>query len=145
MLELLQNLGQFFIYLPCLINYFELEFNFRSLLEVQKYSILFNIPIYYSVTPILSMLMDFLWLAYRKYEYKYTLIKWTWYIVIRILVMFLVQYSTNYIVLFSVDYQTKYGDLANALFGILAIIDFIQFVYYARKFYLHLKSREKEI
>ena len=34
-------------------------------------------PIYYLTVPVLSMLMDFLWLAYRKYEYKYTMIRWT--------------------------------------------------------------------
>ena len=62
---------------------------------------------------------------------------------IRFLVMFLVQYSSSFII--SVDYQTIYDYLTSILFGILPIIDFIQYVYYARKFYLHLKSREKEI
>ena len=90
-------------------------------------------------------MMDFLWLAYRKYEYKYTIIRWTWYIVIRALVAFLFQYSTNNSILFSVDYQTIYSDLTNIIYGVLPTIDFIQFVYYAKKFYLHLKSREKEI
>ena len=88
--------------------------------------------------------MDFLWLAYRKYEYKNTIIRWTWYIVIRASVAFLLQYSTIFIFI-PLGYQTIYGDVVNIILGILPIIDLIQFVYYARKFYLHLKSREKEI
>ena len=44
-----------------------------------------------------------------------------------------------------VYYQTIYIDLNSIVCGILPIIDFIQCVYYARKFYLHLKSREKDL
>ena len=55
------------------------------------------------------MLMDFLWLAYRKYEYKYSMIRWTSYIVIRALVDFLVKFSSNYTFI-SIDYQTIYND-----------------------------------
>ena len=62
----------------------------------------------------------------------------------RTLVVFLLQYS-NSINFTSVDYQTIYLDLVITIYGILTIIDFIQFVHYSRKFYLHLKSREKEI
>ena len=145
-IEFLQNLGHFFFFFPYLIIFYVPEpgFNVRSLWEVQKNSILFTLPISYSYFPVLSMMMDFLWIAYRKYEYKYTIIRWTWYIVIRTLVIFLLQYSSSYI-LISIEYQTLYGNLTEILYGILPIIDFIQFVYYARKFYLHLKSREKEI
>ena len=85
------------------------------------------------------MMMDFLWLAYRKYEYKYTIIRWTWYIVIRALVLLHIQKSIP----FSLDYGTIYRYLFNVIY--VSIIDFIQFVRYARKLYLHLKSREKEI
>ena len=146
-MEFVQYLGQFFVFFPNLILYFvkEPEFNFPFLSEVQNYSFLFSMLIYYSFVPVLSMMMDFLWLAYRKYEYKYTIIRWTWYIVIRILVALLGEYSTSPIILLSVDYQTIFYDLTHNLYGILSIIDFIQYVYYARKFYLHLKSREKEI
>ena len=61
---------------------------------------------------------------------------------IRTLVAFLVQYNS---IATSLDYQTIYGNISCLLYGTLPISDFIQFVYYARKFYLHLKSREKEI
>ena len=140
-MEFILHLGQIFIYSSCVIIFFIKDHNFRFFLEIQNYYFLFTMPIYYSLVPVLSMLMDFLWLAYRKYEYKYTIIRWRWYIVIRALVNFLLQYSTN--VIFILVDQIIYCDLVNILYDILPIIDFIQFVYYARKFYLHLKSREK--
>ena len=108
------------------------------------YLSLFTISIYYSLVPVLSTLMDFLWLVYRKYEYKYSMIRWTWHIVIRALVLFLILFSINFISI-PVGYEDILYDLVNTFLGIFSIFDFIQFVYYARKFYLHLKSREKEI
>ena len=33
----------------------------------------------------------------------------------------------------------------NLLYGSITIFDYLQYLYYSRKFYLHLKSREKEI
>ena len=140
-IEFIQNLSQFIDYFPIVTNYFEKDFYFSPLMEIEKYSRLVYVSIIYSFIHVLSMLMDFLWLAYRKYEYKYTMIRWTWYIVIRILVIFLVQYPIP----ISLDYQIIYSFLIYALHGIFSITDFIQYVYYARKFYSHLKSREKEI
>ena len=143
-MELIQYFGQILMYSPYVIEYFVKEFNIHFLTELQNYSSLFTIPIYYTLVPVLSMMMDFLWLAYRKYEYKYAMIRWTWFIVIRILVVFLLEYSVVFNSI-SADYQTIYSNFVNVIFSIVPIIDFIQFVYYARKFYFHLKSREKEI
>ena len=140
-MEFTLNLCQFIYNLPYVTNYFVKDFNFGSFMEIGKYSMHVFGSIYYSFVPVLSMMMDFLWLAYRKYEYKYTMIRWTWYIVIRILVAFLFQYPIP----FSLDYQIIYSCPIYALYAIFPVIDFIQYVYYARKFYLHLKSREKEI
>ena len=147
MIEFLQNLGQIILYFPYWITYFVKapESKVRSLREFQNESALFTFSISYSFVPVLSMMMDFLWLAYRKYEYKFTIIRWTWYIVIRALVVFLEQYSFNYMFLISFGYRNISNDLSLLVYGILPIIDFMQFIYYARKFYLHLKSREKEI
>ena len=140
-IEFIQNLCQFIDYFPYVINYFVKDFNFSSFKEVEKYSKLVYIPIVYSFIPVLTMIMDFLWLAYRKYEYKYTIIRWTWYIVIRTVVLFLFQYPVH----FSLDYQITYIFLICAIYAIFPFIDLIQYVHYARKFYLHLKSSEKEI
>ena len=142
LIEIVQNVFQFIAYFPSWMIYFLEECPLY--LELQYYSFLLYLPIRYSLVPVLSMMMNFLWLAYRKYEYKNTIIRWTWYIVIRALVLFLIEYSelTNLIPL---DYLTLYYWFTNIFYIILSIIDFIQFVYYSRRFYLHLKSREKEI
>ena len=141
-IEIVQNVFQFIIFFPAQI----IDFLFECPLywELLYYSILLYMPIKYLLVPVLSMMMAFLWLAYRKYEYKYTIIRWTWYISIRALVLFVIQYSklTNLIPL---EYQLSYECFTDIIWGIFPIIDFIQFVYYARRFYLHLKSREKEI
>ena len=86
-MEIIQSLGQIFIFFLSLITYFVKDTG-SNVAELQSYS-------YYAFVPVLSMMMDFLWLAYRRYEYKYTMIRWAWYIVIRTLIVFLLQYSTN--------------------------------------------------
>ena len=142
LIEIAQNVCQFLAYFPAKIIVFLEECPLY--LKLQHYSILLYPTIRYSLVPVLSMMMGFLWLAYRKYEYKYTIIRWTWYIVIRALVLFIIQYS-SITKLIPLDYQTSYDLFTTILLLILPSIDFIQFVYYARRFYLHLKSREKEI
>ena len=89
LMEITENLSQTHIFFLSAIKYFEKVpgFNFGSFREVQKKFALFYKSIYYSLVPVLSLLMDFLWLAYRKYEYKYTIIIWIWYIVIRVFVV----------------------------------------------------------
>ena len=142
--EFLLYFGQIFMYSPYVIEYFVKEFNIHFLTELQNYSFLFYTPSYYSLVPVLTMLMDFLWLAYRKYEYKYTIIRCTWCIVIRILIVFLLECSIVFVSI-SADNKAIYSNFVIIVFSIVSIIDFIQFMHYARKFYLHLKSREKEI
>ena len=139
---IVQNVFQFIVYFPDWIIVFLVECPLY--LELHYYSTLLYLPIRYSFVPVLSMMMAFLWLAYRKYEYKYTIIRWTWYIAIRALYLFLIEYSelTNLIPL---DYQIIYDCFTEIPLLIFPIIDFMQFVYYARRFYLHLRSREKEI
>ena len=142
LIEIVQNVCHFLIYFPAQIIDFVVESPLYW--ELQYYSYLLFPTIRYSLVPVLSMMMDFLWLAYRKYGYKYTIIKWTWYIAIRAFVMFLIQIS-GYTNLIPLDYQTIYECFIYILMVIFPIIDFIQFVYYSRRFYLHLRSREKEI
>ena len=142
MIEIAQNVLQFIYFFPAwMIDFLE---DCPLYIELQYSSTLLLLPIRYSFVPVLSMMMDFLWLAYRKYEYKYTIIRWTWYIVIRALVIFLIQYS-SFANLIPLDYQTLYEWFTDFPLLIFPIIDLIQFVYYARRFYLQLRSREKEI
>ena len=86
------------------------------------------------------MLMHFLWLAYRKYEYKYSIIRWTWYIVIRRFAHFLISQGN-----LPIDYNILLFSIVSLLSEFFIIFDFLQFVYYSNNFYSHLKSREKEI
>ena len=143
-MEFIQNLGQTLRYFPYSIHHFIKEFNVSPDQKVQRFFCMYTTALTYSLVPVLTMMMDFLWLAYSKYEYKYTMIRWTWYIVIRALVVFLAQY-TPYFIPTPFYYEIVYSEIGKTLYLILPTIDLIQFVYYARKFYLHLKSREKEI
>ena len=142
MIEIVQNVLQFIIFFPGRIIDFLKECPLY--LELLFYSNMLYLPIRYLVVPVLTMMMDFLWLAYRKYEYKYTIIRWTWYIVVRALVIFLIDYPklTNLVPHY---YQALYECFSDIILLIFPIIDFIRFVYYARRFYLQLRSREKEI
>ena len=97
-----------------------------------------------SLVPVLSLIMKFLWLVYRKYKYKHTLIRWTWYITIRALGVSVLYFICEQ-ELFPADYKVILDMFSAFLTGCIYIYDFRQFVCYSRKFYLHLKSKEKEI
>ena len=92
--------------------------------------------------PLLSLVMNFLWHVYRKYEYEYTMIRWTAYIILRGLVAIIWIQS---IVHMSPEYSGLVLELWDIFFSFSYIFDFIQYVYYSKRFYSHLKSREKEI
>ena len=98
----------------------------------------------FTVVPVLCLMMKYLWLVYRKYEYKYTLIRWTVYILLRtLLILILNIINDNHF--FSSDYYSVFEFLQLMLNLFFLIFDYIQFLHLSRKFYLHLKSREKEI
>ena len=98
-MEFVQNFGQIFVFFLSAITNSVMNLSLR---EIEYSFSLFTIPIYYSLVPVLYTLMYFLWLAYRKYEYKYTIIRWKRYIVIRIFLIYLVE--TN-IIIIPLDYQ----------------------------------------
>ena len=64
-IEIAQNVFQFIAYLPSWMIDFLEECPLYK--ELQYYSFLIYLPMRYSLVPVLSMMMDFLWLAYRKY------------------------------------------------------------------------------
>ena len=144
MLEFVRSLGYIISFLPDWFIDFAHEstdmLNFQ--LNIRKYSYLLLHPLAYSFVPLLSLLMNFLWLAYRKYEYRYTIIRWTWYIVIRAFLVLLYSCINNII---SGEFQILITIVYSLFIGFVTILDFIQYVYYSRRFYLHLKSRETEI
>ena len=110
--------------------------------KVADISLLILDPITYTFVPLLSLLMKFLWLAYRHYDYKYTIIRWAWYMVLRTVLGISREFVPRYL---SYGYSHTFLFFARTFFGFIFIFDFMQYVYYSRIFYLHLKSREKEI
>ena len=141
-LEIIEN----FLYLAFLIPLLAAIFNSEQLpkflfLPLLNYGLLI---IRIIITPVLTLLMNVLWLVYRKYGYKFTIIRWVSYIVIRAFVIL-----TSDIILESLDehdgYKILLSFICKYMYSSFTIFDLIQFVYSSRKFYLHLKSREKEI
>ena len=150
-LELLQN-SSYAIFLLAdwtLLFGYDIQKKFIFLFHIRYYIEFTVVPIRLSLVPILSMLMDFLWLVYRKFEFKHTITRWLAYILVRGTFIFLCHIPLSFY------YQNQYNSLSSyyleitlaysLLVGFLYIYDFIQFVQLSRKFYLHLKSREKEI
>ena len=92
--------------------------------------------------PLLCLFLKVLCLAYLHSPYKFTIMRWTAYIVIRALIV----YVSNLMILI---YTLKYGDIIpmffyDGLFVIYAMIDLTTYLLYSRRFYIHLKSRESE-
>ena len=137
--ELIQNISFSMRRLPLWVELFDKE-------NEEKFNFLINlrtaIDIYIPgmnvvLVPLLSLLMNYLWWAYRKYEYKHLIFTWAVYILLRSLVTILL--SHNFL-------PPILGlQLADPIIGLFYSFDFIQFIYYTRRFYLLLKSREQEI
>ena len=151
-LEFVQNMGEvIYVLLYWSISFggkikvCELLNNLFPFIKTAQYvSSLGFFPIRFTV--VLCLLMNFLWLAYQKYEYRYTIIRWTVYILIRTLVIFLINIPRNYNYdIFQDGYIIQILLLSLLVERFFLVLDLIQFVFYSRKFYLHLKSREKEI
>ena len=146
LIELIQNIFDLnFIFSSCIYT-LGLKLNSLSVFitKVARFDNIIFCTLNTSLVPVLSLLMDFLWLAYRKYEYKNTLIRWSVYILLRVFVITTISYFT--VVGFPWhDYYSLFVFVFIIVFGFVYIFDFIQYSHFARKFYLHLKSREKEI
>ena len=143
-LEFLRNIGYLLSSLPSWFIYFGKEtsgmIDYQH--NVEKFSDEYFVSKSYTFVPVLCLFMNFLWLAYRKFEYRYTIIRWTWYIVLRIII------GTSYYLIAQIlpNYYQYLIKIFCGLFAeIFTILDFIQYVYYSRRFYLLLKSRETEI
>ena len=138
-LELVNNTNYVIISLLNILwtNYRTLE---KTLLDPENKLINFNYCLRMAFVPLLSLLMNILWVVYRKYQYRCTIIRWTVYIVMRVVCLYM----------FSLSLTRSYDYLAflfvrGIVFTFLHVLDFIQFIYYSRKFYRHLKSKETEI
>ena len=104
----------------------------------------------FSYVPILCLLLKVLWFAYLHYPYRYTIMRWTLYIVLRVIVMFFVVDFWEYIYKFEfkpsllLSMFSLQNKVSFALQTGYHLVDFITYLIYSRRFYLHLKSRELE-
>ena len=101
--------------------------------------LLINTCLRMTFVPLLTLFMVVLWLVYRKYEYRNTIRRWVWYIILRFISISVL----TTLVLRGYILELIY--LKGFVFPFLHIFDYLQFIYYSRRFYLHLKSRENEI
>ena len=141
-LELLENLLFIQEELKPFVEELSSGFLVNYSIKTSSYVISLLYAIRLTYVPLLSLVMNFLWLVYRKYEYKYTMIRWTAYIVIRGLVVIIWFRLLPYM---SPEYRGLAFVLLDIFFTFSYVFDFIQYVHYCLKFYSHLKSREKEI
>ena len=112
---------------------FSLQFLFGwdipVLLQVQKHTFYLFLAIINLITPILSLMMNFLWLVYRKYEYRNTIIRWTVYILLRTCVVLYLRDKFDWAYMDYKDYSILLHLLSCLIIGCIYIFDFIQFVY----------------
>ena len=96
-LEFVQNMCEVIYFLPDWVLIFDAEY--QSIVPfilafLNKIEILVS-SVRYTVAPVLCFMMKFLWLVYRKYVYKYTLIRWTVYILVRTLLILILYFVTK--------------------------------------------------
>ena len=94
-LEFVQNMGEVVYTLLSWVKIFDLEvhtsvYEIIPLPAIRDVTYHLTFPLRFSIVPILSLFMQFLWLAYREYEYKNTIIRWTVYTLVRTFVIFLI-------------------------------------------------------
>ena len=148
LLEFLQNISYVTFLLPDWFIRFDKPnvSKYTFLFHVRFYTLMLISPIRFSLVPVLSMMMDFLWLVYRKFKYRNNTIRWTVYISVRTFIIFICHFLLTLCKRYEFsDYCLPFSLVSFPLYGFLYIFDFIGFVYYSRRFYLHLKSRELEI
>ena len=141
----------------------EILYNFESLvLDIQKYASKFltsNPAISYILSLVAKcgryvgniafscqiaipcLLMKVLWLAYLHCPYENTIRRWSCCITVRCIVILAFQLLGE--VKFPY-YQNEIAILFSVLLVILFSLDFVLYIFYARRFYKHLKSREIE-
>ncbi|KAI6650714.1 hypothetical protein LOD99_7765 [Oopsacas minuta] len=94
--------------------------------------------------PILCLLLKVLWLAYLHSQYKYTIMRWTVYITLRLVAIYIV-HSWQFVYVSNNDIKVNISLLIfTYLHSVFQTIDLFTYILYSRRFYLHLKSREIE-
>ena len=113
--------------------------------DLKRYSFIFRysyIISYHCHVTTLCLSLEVLWLTYLHCSYKYTIIRWTWYIAIRC-VVFVSIYELS-APGFIPEYTNELAVLNNALVVAANLSDFIMYLIHSRRLYTHLKSRVNE-
>ena len=127
----------------CLLSAIQALRPFRVL---ERFAFLLNYSLIISFhchLPILCMFLKVLWLIYLHSPYKYTIIRWTWYIVVRFVVVSIGIYFV-FSNLLPNDWHIPLCVIGYAIISFSFISDFIIYLVYARRLYIQLQSREKE-
>ena len=142
LIELVNNIVSFFIFLIlCLRHFYNNAFE-----GFHWYLHQIGFISYFCYLPILCLLMNVLWLVYLHSECKYSIKRWTAYILLRLIAIYIVcrwqywEYATHD----KAVYQHTYSSIYWITRVTFEIIDLFTYVKYSKRFYLHLKSRVLE-
>ena len=114
---------------------------FDFLHKSQKYLYHINVITFNCHLSIPCLFLKVLWLVYLHCPYRYTIMRWTGWIVIRCVFFFSIKILDNLgLAIYHREFQTLY----NAAFALVLLIDFVLYLLYSRRFYKHMKSREIE-
>ena len=97
----------------------------------------------FSYFPLLCLLLKVLWLAYVHFPYKYTIMRWTAYIVLRIVAIYFIDKS-QFIYDNNSTEQSIWSILYPSIQTVIQVFDLVIYFKYSRRFYRHLKARELE-
>ena len=118
-------------------KYIYLNSNFFHFSQLMGYCVILTRNMF---IPMLSLFLKVIWYAYIHHPYSYTISKWILYISIRVVVSLLLHFSCQHV--------SAYNAIIHGLYIFftvcLCFIDFCQYLYSAKRFYSHLKSRECE-
>ena len=93
--------------------------------------------------PVLCMLLKVLWLAYLHTSYKYTILRWTAYILLRLAALYVV-YSLQFVYVNPNMRINTFLMIFTYTQSVFQTIDLVTYVIFSRRFYLHLKNRRLE-
>ena len=96
--------------------------------------------------PLLCCLLKVLWLTYLHSPYKYTIMRWAAYIVLRTVSVNCFYLFDKFLPFFGIIEEDSmiYAFFYVNIFTLCTTVDLITYLLYSRRFYLHLKNRELE-
>ena len=121
--------------------YFRDSVFFHFLKKSNKYFYHLNIITFNCHLSIPCLFLKVVWLAYLHCPYRYTIMRWIGWIVLRCVFFFSIKILDN---LGLAIYHKELQTLNSAMLAVVMLIDFVLYLSYSRRFYQHLKSRETE-